>query len=970
MNSIVAQNPYRILGMFANDSNRVRTANIGKMRAFLKIGQEIHFDSDADNLLEPLHRNQSMIDAADALLAEKTGSAAHALFWFHRAGDNFVSLLNKLSLADPSTRSEFIQPDTDSYAGVLNNAVVSLAFEDFKSAAKYYSMFIEDSLLIQDFRIAGRFNKTVISNKELVRRFICTLVRAYPDVEWLPYFSQFSSKKSVLSFIKGILEELAIAELNTLIETSRQYKADTYDDWLKFANELKEKTTKYIDILKSEAGRTISAEGQIVLDKLCAELICECRNYYRDSKSENEFSVLPTLELVNYALSLAAGSEVVESGTSFKKELEQDMQLLPPECVRGEANEIKEEINKYCGRSDEIRWSLVLVETCIPILKRIRGKAGATNVYYINISTKIADNALYNCKIEVNQVTRTGNTYSADVRKKVLRSAWELILYLNKLDIADDFRSGKLHSQEVSVKTKLDLYKIDCSDISVDVVLFTDEELLEQCQDYNSITAFCINHPDSPIVGKAIQKKWEYEINAYPTDLTVRTLLTYKRNYPNSHRNPIVLAGLEQLLSDESKWTIYDYREFLRLYPNHKLRSEILNRIDTISFNSCKTLDDYREYLGEFGDGAYKKQAKDKIDDIIYNACKTEADLKQYIANNPAGKHVESAKHRIEDILYKEALTIGRYELYLKVYPAGRYVNDLLRRKDKECFNRCQTTKDYKNYLYLYPNGVYSDLAKRIIQKKRLIPTFGKMHFRMPNIRRLPLWSIISFTIVLAMLVAAIIISIAFLTRQTDDYNRGTMEEMLYDEDREEDDDGIGDEEDDIDEDDFDDDSEDDEIDYDDDYSEDLSNVKRQLTEEEEWGNNQLFTGAKPYSTYFGRGQSGDNDLSFKTRGDCDYIVIVRRASDNRYIDHIYIRGGASAKMYVPDGHYYVYFYSGKGWNPNKKKGNLTGGFVSMESQQKDGPIDLVSAWGEYTLYPVSNGNLTLKSANEAEMFN
>ncbi|MCD8303485.1 MAG: hypothetical protein LUC86_01470 [Prevotellaceae bacterium] len=896
-----------------------------------------------------------MIDAADALLADKTESAAYALFWFHRTGDNFASLLNKLSLADPSARSDFIQPDTDSYAGVLNNAVVSLAFEDFESAVKYYSMFFEDSLLIQDFRNTSRINKTVISNKELVRRFISILVRAYPDVEWLPYFTQFSDKKSVLGFIKGIFEELATAELNTLIDTLRQCKADTYDDWLTFANKLKEKINKHIDVLKPADGRTISAEGQIVLDKLCAELICECRNYYRDSKSEDEFSVLPTLELVNYALSLAAGNDVLETGNNFKKELEQDIHLLPPECIRSDADDIKQKIKEYCERPDEIQWSLVLVKACIPILKQIRSKVGATNAYYINISTKIADNALYNCAIEVNQVTRTGNTYSADVRKKVLRSAWELILYLNKLDISEDFRHGKLHSLEVSVKAKLDLHKIDCSNINVDVVLLTDEELLEQCKDYNSITAFCIYHPSSPVIGKAIQKKWEYEISAYPTDITVRTLLTYKRNYPNSHRDPIVFAGLERLLSDESKWTINDYREFLRLYPNYKERSEILNRIDTISFNQCKTLDDYQKYLSEFGDGAYRKQAKDKIDEIIYNACNTEADLKQYIANNPAGKHVESAKQRIEDILYKEALAIGSYDLYLKVYPAGRYVNDLLKRKDKECFAQCQTTKDYKNYLHLYPKGVYSDLTKQIIQKKRLMPTFGDMRLRMPNIiRRIPLWGIILFAAVLIILVAEIITPAASLTKKTDDYNPETTEEMLYDEDPEEEDDGIGDED----------------KDYENDYSENISNIKRQPTEEEEWGNNQLSTGAKPYSSYLGREQTGDNYLSFKTRGDCDYIIIVRRASDNKYINHIYIRGGANAKMYLPDGHYYVYFYSGKGWNPNKMKGNLTGGFVSMESQEKDGPIDLVSAWCEYTLYPVSNGNLTLESANEDEMFN
>ena len=64
-----------------------------------------------------------------------------------------------------------------------------------------------------------------------------------------------------------------------------------------------------------------------------------------------------------------------------------------------------------------------------------------------------------------------------------------------------------------------------------------------------------------------------------------------------------------------------------------------------------------------------------------------------------------------------------------------------------------------------------------------------------------------------------------------------------------------------------------------------------------------------------------------------------------------------------------IYFYSGEGWNPNKPKGELTGGFVSGESLQKDGPIELISCYGEYTLYPVQNGNLQLQSADADDVF-
>lgn len=131
---------------------------------------------------------------------------------------------------------------------------------------------------------------------------------------------------------------------------------------------------------------------------------------------------------------------------------------------------------------------------------------------------------------------------------------------------------------------------------------------------------------------------------------------------------------------------------------------------------------------------------------------------------------------------------------------------------------------------------------------------------------------------------------------------------------------------------------------------------------------NRLSTGSRPYSSQLGRGVSGENYIKFKTSQGSDYIVIVK-FTDGSHADHIYIRGGDTATMYLPDGEYRIYFYSGIGWNPEKHKGNLLGGFTYSESLQKDKPIDIYSQYCEYTLYPVQNGNLNLKHASESEAF-
>lgn len=138
--------------------------------------------------------------------------------------------------------------------------------------------------------------------------------------------------------------------------------------------------------------------------------------------------------------------------------------------------------------------------------------------------------------------------------------------------------------------------------------------------------------------------------------------------------------------------------------------------------------------------------------------------------------------------------------------------------------------------------------------------------------------------------------------------------------------------------------------------------------EDMEYIDNRLSTGSKPYS-YMGRAKTGDNYMSFETSGSHDFVVIVRDATNDKYMNHVYIRGGSNAKLYLPDGIFNVYFYSGKGWNPNKIKGNFRGAFVKSESLQKDEAISLYSAYIEYTLYPVQNGNLHLDSADDEEAF-
>ena len=126
-------------------------------------------------------------------------------------------------------------------------------------------------------------------------------------------------------------------------------------------------------------------------------------------------------------------------------------------------------------------------------------------------------------------------------------------------------------------------------------------------------------------------------------------------------------------------------------------------------------------------------------------------------------------------------------------------------------------------------------------------------------------------------------------------------------------------------------------------------------------------TGDRPYLDFYGYGRTGDAWMTFKTSGKNDYVVIVKNYYNEKVMGHVYIRGGESAKIHLPYSKYMVFFISGTEWDNSYRINGVVGFFKKDCSITKDGPVDLEDGYIEYSLYPVSNGNLQLKGSNAKE---
>lgn len=146
-------------------------------------------------------------------------------------------------------------------------------------------------------------------------------------------------------------------------------------------------------------------------------------------------------------------------------------------------------------------------------------------------------------------------------------------------------------------------------------------------------------------------------------------------------------------------------------------------------------------------------------------------------------------------------------------------------------------------------------------------------------------------------------------------------------------------------------------------------NSSSKSVEEDPHYHNSLSTGLSPYASN-GVSASDESQISVKTssNSNCDVVVIVKR--NGSIAANAYIQAGGSYTFYLPNGTYQVFFYGGKGWNPNKVMPNgLKGGFVANESYSKDSPVRLEYQGLDYELIPQPNGNFTTQQSSASEIF-
>ena len=600
--NIINQNPYRVIGVFANSKTKERVANINRIKAFIKVNKSIEFPLDLKTLLPEINRSLEEVNNAEANLTLPNDQIKYAQFWFINETSFDEIAFNNLFAGD-ITKALEIWRKKDNQSSLHNRIVVLLANKNFKEAILLAEKFYTEYGTAFIDSIADNSN---LNSETIGFNFVNTLCDEFGLNQIMPHISKEEWKTHLSSqAITPIIEKLQSA-----VETAKASKGkapkDRYNAGVKLVNEAKKLLTNLREFLS-----TTDLQYQMIADKVGLEVLQCGIDYYNGSDDDD--AAHKAMPLQQYALSVVVGKMAKDRCNENVKILQKIIDKLPPKEIAKEIDIIKKKIEQYLNNSkgsqseydelyrkikmrldlygsSDIEKGITLIKECAPSLANIKEFEGIEGDNYINLSSIIVSVVLGKTIEIVNKCLDGYKTLyshpssnSITELKKVLNKAWEATLYMSVLNVNAELKQ-RFQTQKVAL-SKL-LLKVGSTPVnSINFKIETEAENYNNCKTINDYKNYIELFPNGEYL--VVAKKKLKKLQQIEDDKRIKLLEKIDSS-----------SSLDELieLKQECPW------------------SDVLNILENKCFELCKKKKDFKKFINIFGPySKYLKKAERKI---------------------------------------------------------------------------------------------------------------------------------------------------------------------------------------------------------------------------------------------------------------------------------------------------------------------------------------------------------------------
>ena len=649
--NIISSNPYRLLGVYSNSSIKDRIANANRLNAYLKVGKLITFPLDLSDLMLPPIRTVESIEHANGCINLPKDQLRYALFWFIKATSIDEIALSYLQKGD-AEKAKKLFAKKETFSSLINLGVLALVQNDVTTAIQSITKVIHNGNYRTTFIETVCGSTYQLSENDLVQLFIDELLVDIPAQKLMQLFSVTEVAQKDNDYLKDKVVEIPIGIINTEIAKAKSIKNDAAEIQYKAGITLMKNTEEPLGIIRNLL-KMSDMQYQMIVDNLAKQILQCGINYYNNADEEESVQIDKAYKLQSYAYSIAIGKLTKDRCQKNVEILNEKKKELPPTAVKEYDKFIKAELLKYQALPNLIKHAIDLIKKCAPYLMSVKEELGNTDAYYLKLSTLIVNAALHNVIEEFNSVSNDSLQFELlmdrerTIRKvkAVFQEAWIATLYMDKLDMEENFRIGRYSQNRASLKEQISGIGISTYQV-IQLDMCSESQMFADCKNVASCKKYLKIFPKGKFVAKVKEEMEQHEFNAC---VTTQDCSAFRKKYPNSK------------LAIDKKWedcyfntcrTVENYQGYLNAYPNGRYVFLAKSKIEEITFSLCKNIDDYKMYLQKYPSGKYKDEVQGIIvDEELWQNCvasDSKIEYRSYLVQFPDGRHRTEAQQKLK----------------------------------------------------------------------------------------------------------------------------------------------------------------------------------------------------------------------------------------------------------------------------------------------------------------------------------
>ncbi len=308
---IIKHNPFRILGLTGNATEKELRKRISMLKRYAEVGKTKSFDYDFKFIGE-FTRNSYEIQQASNSIEQAHKKLLYSLFWFIKNNPFDEIAFNNLKEGNTEKAIEIWNKTlkkeitSKNYSSYLNLSTLYIALSTIDDQIELQKL--QDGILLKGNLIHSEnlkdFSKLVTGNGivndsiEISKKFVdevVVLLKPYTDKkngistnDLISLFKTFPFPISIQKYISAKFTEIPISNIDNKIEKTTRKRKDNPRDAEEYGEELYKSTESDITLLKKLMGSS-NVQFQMIANKLANEIL-QCSidffNKHRDEGSK------------------------------------------------------------------------------------------------------------------------------------------------------------------------------------------------------------------------------------------------------------------------------------------------------------------------------------------------------------------------------------------------------------------------------------------------------------------------------------------------------------------------------------------------------------------------------------------------------------------------------------------------------------------------------------------------------------